>query len=158
MPSASPNPCGLVRAYTSSDRSGCITLFDSNVPHFFAETERNGFVEFLDHQAAAWSYQVIERNSCVVACGGHALEPDGVTASLCWGMVERELQGSGLGSLLTVRRSQIIGAIPGVSRVRLDTSQHTRGFYERFGFSAEAIVPDGYGPGLDRWDMFLRLR
>lgn len=45
----------------------------------------------------------------------------------------------------------------GVGRVKLNTSQHTQGFYARFGFETEAVTPDGYAPGIDRWDMVLTL-
>lgn len=71
-------------------------------------------------------------------------------------MVARELQGTGLGKMLTTARLRAAQTTPGVAQVRIDTSQHTQGFYRRFGFTVEKIVPDGYGPGLDRWDMLLR--
>ncbi len=41
--------------------------------------------------------------------------------------------------------------------VVLDTSQHSRGFFERFGFQQVARHRDGYGPGLDRCEMRLEL-
>lgn len=52
-----------------------------------------------------------------------------------------------------------VGAVLGCGghAVELDTSQHTRGFYERVGFRVERVVPDGYAPGLDRCDMCLAL-
>lgn len=146
----------IVRLYLSSDRQDCLSLFDGNVPRFFSAAEWADFARFLDQDAEAWSYQVIERSNRVVACGGYAVDPQGLTASLCWGMVARELQGTGLGSRLTEARLRAAAATPGVTQVRIDTSQHTHGFYRRFGFTVENIVPDGYGPGLDRWDMLLR--
>lgn len=44
-----------------------------------------------------------------------------------------------------------------MTRIELDTSQHTQAFYARFGFTVERVVVNGYGPGLDRWDMALDL-
>jgi len=41
--------------------------------------------------------------------------------------------------------------------VVIETSQHTRGFYEGLGFRLTALVPDGFGPGIDRCDMVLTL-
>jgi len=58
--------------------------------------------------------------------------------------------------MLTAARLRTACAAPGVEQVRFDTSQHTQGFYRRFGFVVEGITPDGYGPGLDRWDMLVR--
>lgn len=146
----------IVRAYVSSDQSACLSLFDGNVPRFFSATERKAYADFLDREAVALSYQVIERSGQIVACGGYSVDRQRSTAGLCWGMVARELHGTGLGSLITTARLRAAQATPGVEQVRLDTSQHTQGFYRRFGFQVEKIVPDGYGPGLDRWDMLLR--
>jgi predicted GNAT family N-acyltransferase len=92
-----------------------------------------------------------------VACGGCTVAADGTTAGFCWGMVDRALQGTGLGTLLTQARLRVAMAAPGVTRIRLDTGQHSQGFYARFGFRPVAVTPDGDGPGLDRWDMMLRL-
>lgn len=147
----------IVRRYKPADRRGCLDIFDSNVPEFFDSAERSSFVSFLDDQAVAWLYQVIERQGRTVACGGFAVASNGLSAGLCWGMVARGLHGTGLGSLLTNARLEAARAISGIEQVRLDTSQHTQGFYRRFGFVVEQIVPDGYGPGLDRWDMLLGL-
>ena len=146
----------FVRAYAPSDRDDCLRLFDGNAPDFFAASERQDFADFLERQPAGVSFQVVERDGRLVACGGHFVEDDGETAGLCWGMVDRSLQGTGLGHILTEARLRAIRATPGVKRVRLDTSQHTHGFYARFGFQREAISPDGYGPGLERWNMILR--
>ena len=132
-------------------------MFDGNVPQFFSPAERADFASFLDQNAGAWSYQVVERSKHVIACGGYTIDPQGLTAHLCWGIVAKELQGTGLGRLLTEARLRAARSTPGVTQVRLDTSQHTQGFYRRFGFIVERIVPNGYGPGLDRWDMLLRL-
>jgi ribosomal protein S18 acetylase RimI-like enzyme len=145
-----------VRDYTLSDRERCLALFDGNVPLFFAVSERPDFAQFLDKDALDGSYQVLERRGRVVACGGFTVGKDGKTASLCWGMVDRGLQGSGLGSALTQARLAAL-AKRGVTQVKLDTSQHTQAFYARFGFQVVAITEDGYGAGLDRWDMLLSL-
>lgn len=144
-----------VRVYVPADREACLTLFDGNVPTFFAAGEREDFAAFLDRHAADWAFQVIERDGRVVACGGHKVASDGVTAGFCWGMVDRALHRAGLGRALTEARLRAARATPGVTQVCLDTSQHTRGFYERFGFVVEAVVADGYGAGLDRYDMRL---
>lgn len=147
----------IVRDYDVGDRATCLALFDGNVPTFFTPGERDDFARFLDTQAARWNYQVLEQDGRVVACGGVAVEADGSTAALCWGMVDRARHRQGLGHALTRARLKAVTAIPGVLRVRLDTSQHTQGFYARYGFRAVAVTPDGYAPGLDRWDMVLDL-
>jgi len=59
--------------------------------------------------------------------------------------------------VLTEARIAAARGTPGVARGILNTSQHTQGFYARFGFEAEKVTPDGYAPGIDRWDMVLKL-
>ena len=145
------------RTYRAEDMAGCLALFDSNTPRFFDVSEREGFVSFLNDQALRWPYQVLELEGRIVGCGGHAVEADGVSVALCWGMVDNSLHGQGLGRVLTEARIAAARATPGVARVKLNTSQHTQGFYARFGFETEKVTPDGYASGIDRWDMVLRL-
>jgi ribosomal protein S18 acetylase RimI-like enzyme len=145
------------RPYRPEDFDGCLALFDSNTPRFFDVSERESFVGFLKDQALRWPYQVIELDGRIVGCGGHAVEADGISVALCWGMVDNSLHGRGLGQVLTEARIAAARATPGIARVILNTSQHTQGFYARFGFEAEKVTPDGYAPGIDRWDMVLKL-
>lgn len=59
------------------------------------------------------------------------------------------------GNRLLSARLEAVRLMPNIQRVVLDTSQHTQAFYARFGFVAQHVVRDGYGAGLDRWDMAL---
>ena len=156
MSKPSDNSGVIARAYTPSDQRVCLTLFDGNVPEFFDASERPDFEHFLIRDTQKLPYQVLERDGRILGCGGLAIEEDGVTASLCWGMIDRELQGTGLGRILTESRLRLAETTPGVTQVQLHTSQHTRGFYATFGFQTEKVTPNAYGPGLDRWDMLLR--
>lgn len=146
-----------IRAYAPADRGACLAVFDSNVPAFFVPGEREGFAGFLD--ALPGPYLVLEdEDGAVVGCGGWAIVPETRTADLCWGMVSLPRHGTGLGRMLFDARLDGIRAGPGADAVALNTSQHTRGFYERRGFVTERVVPDGFAPGLDRCDMRLVLR
>ena len=144
-----------VRPYQASDRDACLALFDGNTPRFFDPSERADFAAWL--ATSPHPYLVILRGGRLVACGGHAPDGDGSVASLCWGMVAQYLHGQGLGRALTQARLDAIGAMPGVASVRMNTSQHTQGFYAAFGFVTEKVTPDGFGPGIDRCDMLLQL-
>jgi len=148
-----------VRPYQASDREACLALFDGNTPRFFDPSERVRFAAWID--ASVQPYLVIERvtggDARIVACGGHAIEADGTTASLSWGMVAQDLHAQGLGQALTQARLDAIAAMPQLTSVTMNTSQHTQGFYARFGFVAVKVTPDGIGPGLDQWDMVLQL-
>lgn len=67
------------------------------------------------------------------------------------------LSWTGTGTSLTLARLELARAIPDIAELIMDTSQHTHGFYEKFGFTVTKVTPDGFAPGLDRWDMTLGL-
>ncbi len=149
-----------VRPYRPDDFAACLALFDGNVPKFFAATERADFLRFLQGHGDL-PYLVIEEGGAVVACGGIEVTAgtDGLMrGSLTWGMVDRARHGLGVGRVLTEARLAALRALPGVEVVGIETSQHTAGFYAGFGFKVLAVTPDGFGPGIDRWDMELALR
>lgn len=142
------------RPYRNSDLDACLGVFESNVPRFFREHEREEYVRFLG--ALPGPYLVLEtEQGGIVAAGGYAIVEEDERADLCWGMVRADLHGRGLGRMLTETRIRAALADPGVRRVAINTSQLTRGFYERLGFRLLEIVPDGYAPGLDRCEMRL---
>ncbi len=143
------------RSYQPSDREACLALFESNVPRFFHAGERQDFIEFLD--AAECAYVVVTEGDAVVGSGGFTLSDNGQVANLCWGMVRRDHHGQGLGALLLRARLQAIAANTPACYVRLATSQHTAGFYQRYGFVVQSIQPDGFAPGLDEVEMRLSL-
>lgn len=144
-----------LRDYSPRDREACLAVFDSNVPNFFVPRERAEFAAFLDDLPGP--YFVFENEDGVVAAGGYAVNPASATADLCWDMVRGDLHGSGFGRRLVRARLERIRHEGSIRTVTLCTSQHTRGFYERLGFVTSKFEPDGFFPGLDRYDMSLDL-
>ena len=137
-----------VRPYLSSDRDGCLAVFDSNSPDFFQSEERREFGEFLDGPNG--SYFVMEHEGAIVGCGGYFITEERALARLVWGMVRRDLQRQGLGRFLLLFRLREITKAGGVERVRLDTPQRSAAFFERQG-----LKPVAGGP--DRVEMMMKL-
>ena len=144
-----------IRAYTPEDKAACLAIFDGNAAKFFADHERAEFATFLDEDADL--YFVMEHDTGVIACGGFFVIPNTPVAILTWGMVAREQHAWGIGRLLLLTRLQRLCEDPSVAVVKLQTSQHTCGFFEKVGFKTEKITENGYGAGLDRYDMTLVL-
>ena len=142
-----------IRPYTPDDRRGCLELFDSNTPTYFLPEERDPYRLFLDRQPAL--YWVLDEADRLVACGGVAMRDQ--EASLCWGMIRRDRHRSGLGTKLLLYRLAKAAQELSARSVRLDTSQHSVGFFRKHGFLTTAIAKDHYGPGLDRYDLRLIL-
>lgn len=137
-----------IRPFTNDDLESVVAVFRSNIPKYFGPEEECGLREFLGSSDRLDDYFICELDGDVVGSGGIALNEDG-TVSLCWGMIRRDHLGTGLGKRLTIFRLKVGDErFPGKAFV-LDTSQHTRGFYERHGFELTELTPNGYGPGLD---------
>ena len=64
-------------------------------------------------------------------------------------MIRSELLGRGLGKQLTEFRIDLARKRHPASPLVISTSQHTKGFYERFGFHLIHHEPNGFGPGID---------
>lgn len=148
-----------VRPYRPDDRDACLAIFDGNTPRFFAPSERADFAGFLD--AGPGGYFVVADGSVVVGCGGVFVR-DGAggqhEGGLYWGMVARTRHRAGVGSfLLRQRLAYLAKTYPETEAVLLDTSQYSYEFFARFGFEVVKATPNSYAPGLDRYDMRLRL-
>lgn len=135
-----------IRQYAPSDLEAVVAIFRSNIPKYFGLTEEPGLREFLAEFAE--HYYVIEVGGEVVGAGGIGLNDDD-TVSLCWGMVHDRHLGTGLGKLLTEYRIERSREVFGDKAMVTSTSQHTEGFYKKFGFVTIEHKPDGFGPGID---------
>ncbi|HEY1078361.1 MAG TPA: GNAT family N-acetyltransferase [Fontimonas sp.] len=145
-----------VRDFQSADTAACLEVFRSNVPKFFLHSEYSGFQSFLGNLPGPYLV-IVDGTSRIVACGGLALSQQSRTADLCWGMVLQSEHRRGIGDLLLGERIKRASMLAEIDSIRLDTSQHTVGFYERQGFAVVSTEPDGYGPGLDRCEMKLTM-
>jgi ribosomal protein S18 acetylase RimI-like enzyme len=143
-----------IRAYRNEDLEAVVAIFRSNIPKYFTPAEEAGLYEFLGGYAE--DYYVIEVSGEVIGSGGIALnELESPTVSLCWGMVHRDHLGTGLGRNLTEFRIKYSREKYGDVPLTIGTSQHTQGFYEKFGFRLTEYEKDGYGPGIDTCKMRL---
>lgn len=137
------------RPYSDAYRGGCLGVFDSNVPRYFTDAERPAFETFLD--ALPGPYMVlVDSDDEVVGCGGYAVRADGLVSDLCWGMIRADHHGRALGRLLARARIDRALADPRIEELRLETTQHTAGFYEKLGFQVEKVEENGYAQGLHR--------
>lgn len=152
-----------LRAYADDDHAACVTVARSNAPDYVLPDEVEAYAGWLERACGSEAsddrcdYLVVEDEAgTVVACGGIAFAETANVATLCWGLVRNDLHRTGLGTLLVQTRLAMARARR-VDEVLLDTSQHTTAFFARFGFRITSTTTDGYGPGLHRHDMALRL-
>ena len=101
-------------------------------------------------------YAVLFNDFDLVACGGYGINKSQTKAGLSWGLVHSVHHNLGYGSyLLKYRLNEIRNNYLDI-KIHLDTSQHTYRFFQKFGFSVNQISKNGYGEGLDKYDMILK--
>lgn len=149
-----------LRPYTPSDKTTCLAIFQANTPQFFAVHEQAEFADFLDRQPCP--YFVVEQNDEIVGCGGYFVHEPKRIVGLTWGMVRQELHQRGIGKYLLLARlhdvcNQNVIDDDHPMTVLMDTSQHSKGFFEKFGFVVTHFTENGYAPGLHRYELALTL-
>ena len=152
MATENPSHDLQIRPYSDTDQGAVIAIFRSNIPKYFGPGEESGLIDFLRNNTQ--DYYVVETDGEVVAAGGIGLnERQPPTVSLCWGMVRKDHRGTGIGKALTQFRIDLARERYSGVPLSISTSQHTRGFYEKFGFKLIRHQVDGFGPGIDICDM-----
>lgn len=145
-----------LRRYQATDIECCLAVFDSNVPKFFAPHERAEFAEFLVKSTDPY-FVVVDEQAQVIGCGGYYVDRERAAAGLTWGMVHNTLHRQGVGRFLLFARLQRICGEPEVTKVLINTSQHSYGFFQKVGFVVEAIREHGFAVDLHEYKMVLVL-
>ena len=143
------------RPYQAEDNGRCVEIFMSNTPRYFGVEEADEFRQFLETLPCA--YFVATQNDEIVACGGHGYHGKKQAVVLCWGMVRADLHKQGLGKFMLIERLKQIFKDFGETVVQINTSQHSQGFFERYGFQVKEVTQNYFAPGLHRVDMELQL-
>ena len=143
------------RPYQAEDKDRCIEIFMSNTPQYFGVEEAEEFRQFLE--TLPCDYFVVTQDDEIVACGGHGYHGKKQAMVLCWGMVHADLHKQRLGQFMLIERLKQIYKDFGPMVVQIDTSQHSQGFFERYGFQVKEITENYFAPGLHRVNMELQL-
>ena len=142
-----------IKPYKQKYFDNCVDIIESNTPKYILPIEHLAFKNYLLKKNK--TYFVLFNGFNLVACGGYGINDSQTKAGLSWGLVDKKHHSQGIGSyLLRFRIENIKKKYPSVN-IHLDTSQHTYKFFERFGFKVRKISKDGYGEGLDMYDMIL---
>lgn len=157
------NQEAIIRKYEASDKDSCMGIFKTNVPKYFTLEEVDEFERFLtklnDPEARDNPpYYVMELENKLIGCGGIG-DKKGIdgedSITFVWGMVERSYHKQGFGEQLLIFRLKEIKAQFPNKPVILDTTQFSYTFFEKYGFRTLKITENGYGEGMNRYDMVL---
>jgi GNAT superfamily N-acetyltransferase len=142
------------RPFAGEDKMLCLGLFDANCPAHFAARERTDYEAFLD--AAPRGYVVCLADGQIV--GAYGLAGEGpLRRELKWILLEPRVQGSGIGSAMMCRAIALARG-SGLSLIDIAASHLSAPFFARHGADVVSEVENGWGPGMHRVDMELRLR
>ena len=143
-----------IEPYKSKYYDNCIEIIQSNTPKYIFPNEHLDYKNYLLRKSK--TYFVFFKDDDLVACGGYGLNKTKTKAGLSWGLVHRRYHNQGYGSQsIKYRLHHIKSDYPDIE-IHLDTSQHTYQFFEKFGFIIKQIIKNGYGKGLDKYDMILK--
>ncbi|MBT6027421.1 MAG: GNAT family N-acetyltransferase [Porticoccaceae bacterium] len=143
----------IFRSYASADKAVCLGLFDANCPEFFAPNERVDYAEFLD--ANPFDYELCLTEDKVAGAFGlseHGLQQK----SLNWILLNPRSQRLGIGSVIMSRISAV-ALDSGASLINIAASHKSSPFFAKFGAIEIATIDNGWGSGMHRVDMELRL-
>lgn len=143
----------IIRKYENQDSADLKEIFFSNVPHYFDESEWPDFHGFLKDDLNDISvYDVMLVDNNIVGSGGIALYEDNVV-NMTWGMVDAAYHKTGLGKKLLEYRLNLAQKMFPDKEVGLSTTQHTFGFFEKYGFVTIETQKDFWAKGLDLYKM-----
>lgn len=141
----------VIKDYLPSYKEEVLALFRMNVPDYFDQSEEAGLINYLDHEVE--SYFVVLIDDKLVGSGGINSEWEDGASVIAWDMIHPEYQGKGIGMQLLKHRISLLKQLDPVPLIRVRTSQHTFGFYEKGGFVLQEVIPDYWAPGFDLYDM-----
>lgn len=147
-----------IKKYSTSDYDQCVNIFKSNIPEYFAKDELSDFQDYIKNISKTkdgWTdfFYILKRDKKIVGCAGLGLNKSKKIATLSWGMVDKNYHRNGIGTQLTNYRLNLLQSYKLDLKIRLDTSQHSYLFYEKFGFKIEDIEKDGYEKGMHKYYM-----
>ncbi|AHM59051.1 acetyltransferase [Flammeovirgaceae bacterium 311] len=145
----------MIRPYTTGDKQELISLLKLNIPQYFAESEEDDFIEYLDCYLE--DYFVVEEGGKLIGSGGINYFPEDGIAPISWDMIHPAYQGKGFGKSLTLHRISNIRKNPAIRRVVVRTTQLAYKFYEKVGFTLLKTEKDFWAEGFDLYQMTLDL-
>jgi GNAT superfamily N-acetyltransferase len=141
------------RCYAANDKDACLRLFDENCPAFFSPNERADYAQFLD--AAPSGYEVCMLDGAVIGAYG-LVGADQAWRHLNWILISAKVQGLGIGSVF-IDRTIRIGKAANIVGIKIAASHLSAPFFAKNGAVQLRMIENGWGIGMHRIDMELKL-
>jgi hypothetical protein len=126
--------------YNESNFEACLSLFDKNCPKFFAVNERNDYIHYLKSKPP--DYKIIFSNKEIIAAFGFKIDNALNRARLSWIIIAPLSKNNGIGTEI----------MENIKKIALINKLFTK-----FGAIEIKIIEDGWGKGMHRVNMKLKL-
>ena len=146
-------PTVTFRGYLSTDKAACLELFDANCPEYFAPNERKDYENFLE--ANPENYELCFVAGPLVGAFG-LMHESARDRNLRWILLDPSSQGLGIGAMI-MERVILHASESGARVLNIAASHKSAPFFAKFGSTKVTVTANGWGPGLDRVDMVLKL-
>ena len=139
--------------YSPMCKKACLGLFDANCPEYFAPNERDEYARFLDTNPEG--YELCMAQNTIVGAFG-LIGDDPQRRSLNWILLEPKSRGLGLGAAMMGRVAGLARG-SGLTVVKIAASHKSAEFFAKFGATTITTTENGWGPGMHRVDMEMRI-
>tara|TARA_B110000263_G_C15260293_1_gene488508 strand:+ start:878 stop:1327 length:450 start_codon:yes stop_codon:yes gene_type:complete len=140
--------------YNESNFEACLSLFDKNCPKFFAVNERNDYIHYLKSKPP--DYKIIFSNKEIIAAFGFKIDTALNRARLSWIIVAPLSKNNGIGTEI-MENIKKIALINKLFTIDIAASHLSAPFFKKFGAIEIKIIEDGWGKGMHRVNMKLKL-
>lgn len=141
----------IIRRFKIDDKAQLVEILKNNVPKYFAETEVNDYVEYIDSKLQ--DYYVAQLKDRIIAGGGINYDRNKQLAKISWDIVDTSFQKQGIGSLLLKHRLEVIENKKNIKSIVVRTSQYAYEFYEKQGFKLLERHKDYWAKGFDMYKL-----
>lgn len=145
----------MFQPYTPLFLEPCLALFDLNTPTYFATNERDDYLAFLSEKPDFYQIGVLDNE--VVAAFGLVCDKHAKRGRINWIMVNPHAHGKGIGRKM-MQHSAALAMDSGVNAIDIAASHLSAPFFAKFGAEIVLETPDGWGQGMHRVDMVLKVR
>jgi len=141
-------------SYNGSYFDACLQIFNENCPQYFAENEREDYIGFLEGNPS--DYFIGISGDYVASAFGVVSTSDISRVRLSWILVSPRFKGSGVGNKM-MNYSKEAAINKGASVIDIAASHLSAPFFAKFGAEELNKIPNGWGIGMHRVDMEIKL-
>lgn len=133
----------------------CLELFDENCPKYFAENEKDDYTSFL--KGCPLDYFVGVNRGCVISAFGIISTVTTLRTRISWIMVSTQFKGSGVG-IKMMDYSKSASLEKGALAIDIAASHLSAPFFAKFGAKELNRTQNGWGTGMDKVNMEIKLQ